>query len=91
MLEWILRAVIGMALAFFSAFGLPYLKEKLGNEKAQRVERCVKIAVGAAEQLLGSKTGNEKYAFVCETLQKQGIAVTDETKLQIESAVRELK
>jgi hypothetical protein len=90
MLEWILRAAVGVALAFFSAFGVPYLKEKWGNEKAERITRCVKTAVQAAEQLFGAQTGSEKYNFVCESLQKQGIAVTETTKLQIESAVREL-
>ncbi len=90
MSEWIVRIVLGVLLALWSAWGLPYLKAKLGNEKANRIALCIDTAVQAAEQMLKDATGEEKLDFVCENLAAQGIDLTQSVRLAVEAAVAKL-
>ncbi len=88
--EWIFRIVIAVVLALWSAWGLPYLKAKIGAEQAAKVAQCVKTAVQAAEQLLRNADGKSKYEFVCQSLSEQGINVTESVKLAVEAEVANL-
>ncbi len=85
-------AVLGLVLTgvFF-----PYAKTKVSADKLSMVYSLVKIAVNAAEQIYGSKMGEQKKQYVVEYLAQKGIyvdvdIVASEFNAMIESAVYEL-
>ena len=55
-----------------------------------RIWEWVCIAVQAAEQLFGPKTGQQKKQYVVDLLTDLGIVVTDKVDAMIEAAVGEL-
>lgn len=88
----VLGAVITLVIAIISAIVIPLLKKKLGDEKYSEIERWVKVAVQAAEQLfVGSGRGEEKLDYVLKFLESKGFTL-DAMSLRnlIESAVWEL-
>ena len=91
-LTTVLGAVITLAVAIVSAVVIPLLKRKLGDEKYSEIQRWVKVAVQAAEQLFsGSGRGEEKLDYVLKFLESKGFTL-DGVSLRnlIESAVWEL-
>lgn len=91
-LTTVLGAVITLVIAIISAIVIPLLKKKLGDEKYSEIERWVKVAVQAAEQLfVGSGRGEEKLDYVLKFLESKGFTL-DATSLRnlIESAAWEL-
>ena len=91
-LTTVLGAVITLAVAIVSAVVIPLLKRKLGDEKYSEIQRWVKVAVQAAEQLFsGSGRGEEKLDYVLKFLESKGFTL-DAASLRnlIESAVWEL-
>lgn len=89
----LLIAVITFLLGIAARYAVPYLKEKLGNEKFNNMEKWVKVAVGAAEMIYTeSGMGKEKKAYVLHFLNKKGFTVDfDALDNLIENAVLELK
>ena len=81
--------IIGSLLAVIvTCFVIPILKEKLEAEKLKRLVKLVKVAVEAAEQLYGSKAGQDKKEYVVNYLLKKGIVLdADDIDMLIESAV----
>lgn len=74
---------------------VPYVRTKVSGDKLSNIYTLVKIAVNAAEQLYGSKTGEKKKQYVIEYLAGKGIyvdvdIVASEFNAMIESAVYEL-
>lgn len=67
-----------------------WLCGKISDAKLARVWKWVCWAVQAAEQLFGPKTGDQKLAWVKETLTRLGVQITDSVLALIEAAVREL-
>lgn len=67
-----------------------WYKGKLTDAQVARIWEWVCIAVQAAEQLFGPKTGEQKKRYVVELLTDLGIAVTDKVDAMIEAAVGEL-
>ena len=67
-----------------------WYKGKLTDAQVARIWEWVCIAVQAAEQLFGPKTGEQKKQYVVELLTDLGIAVTDKVDAMIEAAVGEL-
>lgn len=91
-LTTVLGAVITLVIAIVSAIVIPLLKKKLGDEKYSEIERWVRVAVQAAEQLFaGSGRGEEKLDYVLKFLESKGFTL-DAASLRnlIESAVWEL-
>lgn len=91
-LTTVLSAVITLVIAIVSAVVIPLLKRKLGDEKYSEIQRWVKVAVQAAEQLFsGSGRGEEKLDYVLKFLESKGFTL-DAASLRnlIESAVWEL-
>lgn len=91
----IIQAVITLISAVFTVFVLPkltaYLKEKLTAEQREKLKEWVKIAVAAAEQIYGSKTGQQKKEYVVSFLLSKGIVFdVDEVTALIESEVFKL-
>lgn len=87
----IVEAVILLISAVVTGILVPYLRQKLSDEKRQKLQFWVEIAVKAAEQLYGSKAGQQKKEYVVAFLLSKGIvADIDEVTALIESEVYKL-
>ena len=82
-----------LIFAVCSAFLIPYLKAKLGDENFATLKNWVKIAVQAAEMIFKeSKMEEQKKEYVLEFLKTKGYKVdTEAINNLIESAVLDLK
>ena len=90
-MDWnlVLEFALVVAAIAVVVFLVPFLREKLGAERAQQLEELIWKAVQAAEQLFGAGNGAEKKAYVVEYLENAGIdAAAVDT--QIEAAVLEV-
>ena len=87
----IIEAAVVLISALLTTFLLPFLKQRLSDEKRQKLIFWVETAVKAAEQLYGSKTGQQKKDYVVAFLLSKGIvADVDEVTALIESEVYKL-
>lgn len=91
----VIEALITLISALITLFVIPkltqYLREKLTSEQMTALKQWVKIAVTAAEQLYGSKTGQQKKEYVVSFLLSKGIVFdVDEVTALIESEVYKL-
>jgi hypothetical protein len=87
----IIECVIALIGAIVSAFIIPYLKTQLTESKRARLSFWLKTAVEAAEQLFGSKTGQQKKEYVIAFLLSKGLVFdVDEVTALIESEVYKL-
>ena len=92
----IIEALIALLSAVITLVILPkvktYLAAKLSAEQRENLKQWVKVAVAAAEQLYGSKTGTEKKEYVVSFLLSKGIVFNiDEVTALIESEVYKIK
>lgn len=98
----IIIGVIGLCVAITTALIIPYIKNKIGEQKfnelvdkAELTSRYIKIFVTAAEQTFGKEQCEEKKAYVIELvkakLEELNIVVDlDQLDAAVESAVLEL-
>ena len=87
----IAEALVVLISALITTFVLPYIKQKLSDEKRQKLIFWIETAVKAAEQLYGSKAGQQKKEYVVAFLLSKGIvADIDEVTALIESEVYKL-
>ena len=87
----IIEAAVVLISALITTFLLPYIKQKLSDEKRQKLIFWIETAVKAAEQLYGSKAGQQKKEYVVAFLLSKGIvADIDEVTALIESEVYKL-
>lgn len=87
----IIEIVIALLSALVTTFLIPYIKKKMSAEKFSELQRWVGIAVEAAEQIYGSKTGNQKKEYVVNFLLSKGIVVdVDSVSALIEAEVYKL-
>lgn len=87
----IIECVVLLISALITTFVVPVLRQKLSNDKREKLIFWVKTAVSAAEQIYGSKTGQQKKEFVVAFLLSKGIvADIDEVTALIESEVYKL-
>lgn len=92
----LLMAIIPVLGVILTSFVVPYIKELIGNEKLEKYEYWVNMAVRAAEMMwTESGKGAEKkeyvVQFLTETFNKNKINITDEQmNLLIEAAVKQL-
>lgn len=87
----IIETVVVLISALITTFLLPYIKQKLSDEKRQKLIFWIETAVKAAEQIYGSKTGQQKKEYVVAFLLSKGIvADIDEVTALIESEVYKL-
>lgn len=87
----IIEIVITLFSALISSLLIPALKERLTQEKREKLKFWVDTAVKAAEQLYGGKTGKAKKEYVVSFLLAKGIVFdVDEVTALIESSVYEL-
>lgn len=88
----IILAVIGLVISIGGGYLVKYLSAKTGNENLARYYEWAKIAVNAAEQMLGAGAGiNKKEEVIAYLIQKFGNKITSEdiNKL-IEAAVYQM-
>lgn len=93
--EPIINAVITLIATIISIVVIPRVKklleEKLTKEQRENLISLVRIAVKAAEQIYGSKTGKQKKDFVYNYLSSKGINFDiDDVSQMIESEVYNL-
>ena len=87
----LIQAIITLISLIITGFLIPLLRKKLSNEKLDELKKWVRIAVSAAEQLYGSKTGQQKKEFVVAFLLSKGIVFdVEEVNAMIESEVYKL-
>lgn len=68
-----MQAIIALLATLITTILIPYIKKKLSAEKTEELRKWVGIAVKAAEQLYGSKTGQQKKEYVVSFLLSKGI------------------
>lgn len=88
----ILKLVVSVVCALIAVYLVPYLKNKLQDEKYAQLLYMVEVAVRAAEQTIGSGEGKlkkeEVMSFVLRWMADNGIKITEEQLSQlIESTV----
>lgn len=87
----IIECVIALLSAAVTTFLIPYLKQRLTEEKQRKLLFWVQTAVKAAEQIYGSKTGQKKKEYVVGFLLSKGVVFdVDEVTALIESEVYKL-
>ncbi len=87
----IIEFVIAILSAAVTTVLIPYLKQRLSEEKQKKLMFWVQTAVKAAEQIYGSKTGQKKKEYVVAFLLSKGIVFdVDEVTALIESEVYKL-
>lgn len=87
----IFEGIIMLLSALITTFLIPMLRQKLSDDKKDKLIFWVKTAVKAAEQIYGSKTGQQKKDYVVAFLLSKGIVIDiDEVTALIESEVYKL-
>ncbi len=87
----LIQAFIALISAVITGFFIPYLKKKISVQKFEELKKWVGVAVEAAEQLYGSKAGQQKKEYVVSFLLSKGIVFdVDEVTALIESEVYKL-
>lgn len=87
----IFQALIALLASIITVKVIPWIKSKISSEQQLAMMATVKIMVYAAEQIYGSGHGNEKLAWVKESLLAKGYKLdTALLKEMIEAQVREL-
>lgn len=87
----IIEIVVALLSALVTTFLIPYIKKKISAEKLTELQKWIGIAVEAAEQIYGSKTGKQKKEYVVSFLLSKGIVFdTDEVNALIEAEVHKL-
>ena len=90
-LTLIIEAALALLSAVLTAFVLPVLRRRFSAEQTERLHDWVRVGVAAAEQLFGSKTGQQKKDYVLSFLLSKGLVVdVDEVTALIESEVYHL-
>lgn len=94
-LTQIILAVLTIVFSLLMRYVIPWVKQKLDDNQLEFLRIAVKTAVYAAEQLYGSKQGQEKLKYVIDMLYQQGYIVDKNnieatTRALIESIVKEL-
>ena len=87
----IFEAIITVVSLVLTGIVVPYIRQRIGEEKAENLKKWVSVGVKAAEQLYGSKTGQQKKEYVVSFLLSKGIVVdVDEVEALIEAEVYKL-
>ena len=87
----LIQALIALASVLITSFLIPLLKQKIGAERRAKLVEYIGIAVKAAEQIYGSKTGQEKKRYVIDFLFDKGLYFDEnEVEAMIESEVYKL-
>lgn len=83
----IFQAIISLIAALVAYKLIPWIKQRTTNEQQLALQTATRIAVFAAEQLIGAGKGKEKLDYVKTYLMSKGYRVDLDL---IEATVREL-
>jgi hypothetical protein len=87
----IFEAIITIVSLVLTGIVIPYIKQRIGEEKTENLKKWVSVGVKAAEQIYGSKTGQQKKEYVVSFLLSKGIVFNvDEVEAMIEAEVYKL-
>lgn len=87
----IFEAIITIVSLVLTGIVIPYIKQRIGEEKTENLKKWVSVGVKAAEQIYGSKTGRQKKEYVVSFLLSKGIVFNvDEVEAMIEAEVYKL-
>lgn len=91
----IIKVVVMLAALLIARYMIPWLREKIGAEKMEQIEKWAAYAVKMAEQVYGGQTGADRKSIVTEFLRKiltaKKIALSeDQLNVLIEAAVKEM-
>ena len=86
-LTGIVTALLGLLATVITAYVVPWVKVKIGEERYRMAVTITQTLVSAAEQLYGAGRGPEKLQYVKAELAKRGFNIDTAA---IEAAVREL-
>ena len=87
----LLQAIIALLATLITTFVIPLIRKKLTAEKTEELKKWVGVAVKAAEQLYGSKTGQQKKEYVLKFLLEKGVVFdASEVAAMIEAEVYKL-
>ncbi|MCM1365165.1 MAG: phage holin family protein [Faecalibacterium sp.] len=87
----ILQALIALLSAAMTSLIIPLVKNRLSQSKQEKLQFWVETAVKAAEQIYGSRAGQEKRNYVVQFLLSKGIVFNvDDVTAMIESEVYKL-
>ena len=93
----LILALISILGAIITGVIVPYIKERLGNEKLAKYEYWASMAVQCAEMIFkeqGMGETKKKYVvnFLNEMFNKDKVVITEEQiEILVESAVKEMK
>lgn len=93
----IILGVISIIGAVLTGAVIPYIKEKIGNEKLAKYEEWVKVAVRCAEMVFPERgMGESKKEYVVKFLsemfnQDKTVISSEQLEVLIEAAVKALK
>ena len=83
----IVQALLALLAAIITAYVIPWIRKKIGNEKLEQLRSWCTIAVQAAEQLKSTGIITDKKQYVLDYLASKGFTVDDAL---VESTVNEL-
>lgn len=87
----VFQALIALIAALITCWLIPWIKAKTTKQQQENLYAAAKIAVYAAEQIFGPKSGKDKFKYARDFLISIGYNVnTDVLEAAIESAVRTL-
>ena len=87
----IFEAIITIVSLVLTGIVIPYIRQRIGEEKTENLKRWVSVGVKAAEQIYDSKAGQQKKEYVVSFLLSKGIVVdVDEVAALIEAEVYKL-
>ena len=82
----IILSLMALLASIAVSLVLPFLRMRLGSERAEAVKKAAELAVLAAEQLFGAGHGGEKLQFAKNYLESRGFTADE---VAIEAAVAE--
>ena len=83
----LVEAIVALLAALVTGYIIPLVKSNTPANQQSTLIRAVQLAVGAAEQLYGSKMGQEKKKYVLDYLKGKGFKIDDTL---IEGTVNEI-
>ena len=92
----LVEAIVTVVIVLISAYVIPWLKGKMGEDKYKEIKYYAEYAVRCAEQLYSGEQGREKKAFAMSYLvskaKEVGIEMSEEDiSILIESTVNLIK
>lgn len=92
----VIKLLLTILIALIGRYAVPYLREKLGTAKLDRIYHWADLAVRWAEQVITEKGQGEKkkamvVAFLKKLLDKNHVKITEEQlEVLIEAIVRQM-